>query len=89
MSQTTTSNYSIMNEVFGPLPKQYCIYFYVFSIIGFILFLFVVLYCLYVLISNKKVDPTFYVMAITMSIQYLLTYFTYRLLYAMCVNSLH
>lgn len=90
MQQYGGSSNTFMNEIFGPLPKQYCLYFYLLSIIGFSIFVFIVLYFLYVmLIGGKKLDPSFYVMATSMSISYLLIYFTYRLLYSMCANSLH
>lgn len=78
-----------MNDLFGPLPKKYCLYFYLLSIIGFAIFLFYALLFLYIIFTaSKKIDASFYVMTSYMLINSLLIYFTYRLLYSMCMNSL-
>ena len=81
---------SFMNDVFGPLPKFYCLYYYILSIVGFISFVLFILYFLYTIIAHsKKLDLPFYIMGISFSITYLLIYFTNRLLFSMCSNSLH
>lgn len=81
---------SFMNDVFGPLPRFYCLYYYILSILGFILFVLFILYFLYAIIANsKKLDSSFYIMGTSLSISYLLIYFTNRLLFSMCSNSLH
>ena len=82
-------NGGIMNNVFGSLSKQYCLYFYILAVIGFIIFLIFFFYLFYLMFSvGKKIDSSIYVMTISGCISYLLFYFTYRLLYSMCMNSL-
>lgn len=93
-SHSSIQNYSsgsnnLMNKVFGPLPKQYCLYFYILSIIGFSLFVCFVLYLLYTMLTSRvKKDSSFYIMGLSTSASYLLIYFTYRILYSMCAGSL-
>lgn len=80
-----------MNNIFGPLPKQYCLYFYILTVLAFILLMFLLFGFLYVIITNKvkRNDTNFIFLFVTSFITYLLMYFTYRMFYSMCINSLH
>lgn len=89
MNMNMNGNNGIMNNVFGPLSKQYCLYFYILAVIGFIIFLIFFFYLFYLMFAiGSKVHPSIYVMTISGCISYLLFYFTYRLLYSMCAGSL-
>ena len=83
----TTSPTSFSNQVFGTLPKQYCLYFYILCIIAFIIVVFSILSFLF-LFTQKNIHFTTYVTTISLTISYLLIYLTYRLLYSMCISSL-
>lgn len=78
---------SFMETVYGPLSKEYCIYFYILSIIGFVLLIIVILSTLLIGITKKK-DSKFYMEMFMLCIPYALIYFTNRLLYSMCSGAL-
>ena len=77
-----------MENVYGPLAKDYCLYFYMLSIFGFILTIFTLIVGFYIGLSKRK-DFTFYVQVVLGSLAYGLFYFQNRLLHSMCVNSLN
>ena len=81
------SNQDMINSIYGILPKDYCLYFYVLSVFGFILMVFTFIVSLVIGISRKK-DFSFYFQAMMGVLAYGLFYFQNRLLYSMCVNSL-
>jgi hypothetical protein len=78
---------SFSNQVFGTLPKQYCIYFYVVCIIAFIVLISSIFGLLY-LFTQKNVHYLTYVNAVALIVSYLLSYISARLLYSMCISSL-
>ena len=80
-------NYSFSDKVFGSLPKQYCLWFYVFCILSFILVISSLI-GFFILFTQKNVPFVNYVYAIALCISYLFNYITYRLLYSMCISSL-
>jgi hypothetical protein len=89
LQMNMNGNGGIMNNVFGTLSRQYCLYFYILAVIGFIIFLIFFFYLFYLMFFiGKKIDSSVYVMTISGCISYLLFYFTYRLLHSMCNNSL-
>lgn len=73
----------ILNTLFGPLSKEYCIYFYFLSIFGFISLAILLLTSLAVGISKRK-GVGFYVQALAIGVGYAVFYFQNRLLYSMC-----
>jgi len=78
-----------LNNIFGTLPKQYCLWFYILCVLSFLVFIFLFLYFLYLLFTKgRKIDNSLYVVTLSTSISYLFVYLTYRLLYNMCINSL-
>ena len=81
------SNQEMMNSIYGTLPKDYCLYFYVLSVFGFVLMVFTLLVSLVIGITRKR-DFSFYFSAMMGVFAYGLFYFQNRLLYSMCVNSL-
>jgi hypothetical protein len=74
-------------SLFSPLPRDYCIWFYFLSVIGFAFLVIVVLAALYIGITKRK-DSGFYLQTLTIAIGYLIFYFQNRLLHSMCVNSI-
>jgi hypothetical protein len=76
----------IQQKLFSPLGKQYCLYFYILSVIGLV-FVAVVLFSAVVIGVSKKKGLEFYFAAIMGSLGYAIFYFQNRLLYSMCVSS--
>lgn len=78
---------NIMDTLYGPLPKSYCLYFYYLSIIGFVLLVLSVGGSLMMALSKPR-DAPFYISSLMISISYLIFYFQNRLLHTMCIHSL-
>lgn len=78
---------SVMETLYGPLSREYCIYFYYLSVIGFILFAFIIVSALFIGISTKR-GFSFYYKMLMVALVYAVFYFQNRLLYSMCINSL-
>jgi hypothetical protein len=70
-------------DLFGPLSKDYCLYFYFLSIAGFVFFAFILIMTLIIGIRNKK-GFNFYMKMLVAALIYLVFYFQNRLLYSMC-----
>jgi len=81
------SNQDIMNSIYGTLPKDYCLYFYLLSMFGFILMIFTLILAIFIGIRKNK-DFSFYFQAFMGVLAYGLFYFQNRLLHSMCMNSL-
>ena len=84
----TNQTQNFMDTIYGPLPKDYCLYFYLLSIVGFISMVFTLLVALFIGITKKK-DFTFFLKATMAVLAYGILYFQNRLLYSMCVGSLN
>ena len=74
------------NQLFGPLGKEYCMYFYFMSVFGFLTFIATIISMLYLLLKNK-LDSYSMINSITLLISTLLSYFVNRLMYTMCSAS--
>jgi hypothetical protein len=79
---------SFMDKFFGPLSKEYCLYFYALSVIFGVLFVFTGISILYKIITNfKKIDIEI-IVPIVGFINMFLAYLVNRLLYTMCIRSI-
>lgn len=78
---------TINDQLFGPLDRKYCLYFYYLSVFGLILLVFLIISSLYIILTTKNSGIFGYQMAM-MSVGYAIFYFQNRMLYSMCVNSL-
>lgn len=77
---------NIDNLLFGPLSKNWCLYFYFLSIIWFFMFLLSILYLIrYFFSKNANSNVAFGVL--TYSLTVFVLYFETRLLHGMCINS--
>ena len=74
-----------IQNLFTPLSKKYCDYFYILSIIFFGLFV-IALFTIFASMFDKKPMPASN--ALILLSQPLILYFINRLYYSMCVNSL-
>ena len=79
-----------MNNYFGPLSKDYCMYFYFMSIFFFIIMLLGLVGIVSAMILKpKQINMMFFINAAMLLMNSVLTYFVNRLLYTMCANSIH
>jgi uncharacterized membrane protein YhaH (DUF805 family) len=81
-----------MNKYFGPLSKEYCVYFYYLSIFFFLMYVIILISAISFIIKNykdiAKVNLSFVINLARVLINMLLSYFVNRLLHTMCVNSI-
>lgn len=78
-----------MDQYFGPLPREYCVYFYALSIIFGVMFVFSALSIAYFMLMHmKKVNTMFIVNSFFVLLNTLLAYLVNRLLHTMCVKSI-
>ena len=76
---------NMLDTLFGPLTREYCLYYYGFSIFFYVLFVFVTVFSLYSLFSKKFSFGL--LLGLFMScFTYFLAYFVSS--YSMCVGSL-
>ena len=87
MMNSSMTNSTFSNKVFGTLPKQYCLWFYILCVIAFIALIFSIFGFFY-LFTVKNSNYLFFLHAAALIINYLFTYLTYRLLNSMCIISL-
>ena len=81
------NNMNMLDTLFGPLTREYCLYYYGFSIFFYVLFVFVTVFSLYSLFS-KKFSFGLLLSLFMSCFTYFLAYFVSRLSYSMCVCSL-
>jgi len=80
---------SFMDQYFGPLPREYCVYFYALSIVFGIMFAMSAVSIAYFMITHiKKVNTMFIVNSVFILLNSLLAYLANRLLHTMCVRSI-
>jgi hypothetical protein len=80
---------NFMNSYFGPLGKEYCVYFYALSIIfgiTFVLSAFSI--ASFVVMHHKKVDAMFVANSFLVLFNTFLAYLANRLLHTMCVKTI-
>lgn len=77
----------MMNTLFGPLDRKYCDYFYILSILGFVLLVILLITSLFVGISKRK-GLDFYMQSVSVALGYAIFYFQNRLLHSMCVGTI-
>jgi hypothetical protein len=78
-----------MDQYFGPLPREYCVYFYALSIIFGFMFIFSALSIAYFMLMHmKKINTMFIVNSFFVLLNTLLAYLVNRLLHTMCVKSI-
>jgi hypothetical protein len=76
-----------IDTLFGPLSKQYCVYFYFLSIFGFILLAVFIISSIFVGLSKRK-GLDYYMQVVGIALGYAIFYFQNRLLHSMCVGTM-
>jgi hypothetical protein len=80
---------SFMNKYFGPLPREYCVYFYSLSILFGIIFATSAVSIGYYMITNfKRINAMYVVNSAFILLNSFLAYLVNRLLHTMCVKSI-
>lgn len=74
-----------LSYIYGPLSKQYCLWFYIFSVFGFISMCITIIATLFIGITKKK-DIAFFGAGAYFVILQFAIYFQNRLLYNMCTK---
>jgi len=78
-----------LKDLFTPLDKKYCNYFYYLSVISYCIFIFMILTLVGSLVFHyKKINLYICLHSISVIISLLLSYFVNRLMYSICVKSL-
>lgn len=76
---------NLAETLFGPLGKDYCVYFYYLSVIGMILLAILVGSTIIIGIKERK-KIGFYMQMLSVALGYGIFYFQNRLLNSMCVG---
>jgi len=77
-----------MDTLFGPLPKEYCAYFYYISIFVYIAFLLALISFITLILKERPKNFYAYVIGIIGVLSYFFFYLQNRILYSMCIHSL-
>ena len=78
-----------MTTYFGPLNREYCVYFYALSIACGIIFVTTILSITYFMVNHiKQVNAMFIVNSCLILLNTFLAYLANRLLHTMCVKSI-
>ena len=78
-------SFSLNDYLFGHLDVEYCLYFYILSVIQFSVGMFMVLSLLFMLtLGSKKVNTIMVTPMIMGSLAYFVLYLQSRLLFGMC-----
>lgn len=78
-----------MDTYFGPLSKEYCLYFYALSVFFGSMFVFVIIGIVTFMIMNfKKVNTLFIANSFLVLFNFLIAYLVNRLLNTMCTKTL-
>ncbi len=77
---------NINEYLFGPLSKDWCLYFYFLSILWYVVFLVSLVYLIrYFFGKNVKSEVAFGMLAYSLTV--FIMYFEKRILHGMCINS--
>ena len=75
----------VMDYLFGPIGKEYCMYFYFLSVFAYILFIMALVSGMMMAMKGKVKNM---LNAFIVVFQPFLLYFVNRIFYSICVNSL-
>ena len=76
---------TFMDDIYGPLNRNYCIYFYALSVLGFVL-LSITFLSMLLLVFSKKLSSESFMHMLMIAVGYGIFYFQNRLLYSMCIS---
>lgn len=80
---------TFMDRYFGPLSREYCVYFYALTILAAFTFVTSAITIAYFMITNyKKIDSMFVFNSFYVLFSAFIAYIANRLLHTMCVKSI-
>ncbi len=80
---------NLMDTFFGPLGKEYCMYFYFFTVFFGIMFLLSLIpLVMYMLLNMRKITFQFILNSALGLVNGFLLYFVNRLMYSVCAKAL-
>jgi hypothetical protein len=74
-------------QLFGPLDRDYCIYFYILSFIGLAAMIITIVSTLFVGLKYKK-EGIFYTQSLAIALSYAILYFVNRIMFNICNKTL-
>jgi hypothetical protein len=77
----------LVDNLFGPLNSDFCLWFYFLSILGFLWLFFYLISATYLGLMKKK-GGDYWITVLAMALGYGIFYFQNRLLHSMCAKSL-
>lgn len=75
---------SLVSLLFGPLNSNFCMLFYVLMVVVFLGIVSILGTMFFLLVNGKKIDVTY----VSLLLNFVIVYFTHRILYSMCRNTL-
>ena len=79
------SSNDLSDYYFGPLSRNYCVWFYWLSVVGFVMLILLLASSLYIALS-QKISKEIVMSIISSALVYGVFYFQNRLLYTMCIG---
>ena len=79
---------NFMDYFFGPLSKEYCMYYYVMTIFAAITFLVTLGSLVVGAFKTKKLTARYFFMSLYALLPLFLAYFVTRLMYSICIKAL-
>ena len=79
---------TMLDHIYGPLPKSYCLYFKILAIFTFVMLVLSLISLVYGFVtgkSNKKISTG---LSLALIIGYFVEYLTARLLHTICIKTL-
>ena len=77
-----------MNYFFGPLPREYCLYYYFLAVISAVLFVITLLSFAFTIFKSKQIKTGMWLSMLNVLITIFMSYFISRLMYTICIKSL-
>jgi hypothetical protein len=77
-----------MNYFFGPLPREYCLYYYFLAVISAALFVITLTSFAFTVFKSKKLKSGMWVAMVNVLITLFISYFVSRLMYTICIKAL-
>ena len=79
----------LLEKLFGALCKESCLYFYILSILSFVLYVFAILAIIVYMVKHRKnMSYNTITHMVIVSIHLLIAYFVNRLLHTICIKTL-
>ena len=76
-----------VSALFGPLPKDFCLYFYILTVVNFIVLILFIVSSLFIGITEKK-KMGYFIQILSIGMVYLVVYFQNRLMSTICYSAI-